>query len=97
LICDIQQSGGCVLRFGEIHYSIFIEIKCFTSIWLPANLPSPLPQNEQHEHKGKIDPITCPEDIEGEWRYTCTLSLTSALTIWILSTKYGITKVYEIS
>jgi hypothetical protein len=31
------------------------------------------------EIKGKDHPITCHEDREGENRYSCTLSLTSAL------------------
>jgi hypothetical protein len=29
--------------------------------------------------KGTVHPVTCHEDPEGEWRYSCTLSLTSTL------------------
>jgi len=29
--------------------------------------------------KGKVHPITCHEGIRGEYRYNCTLSLTSVL------------------
>jgi hypothetical protein len=61
------------------HYSQKMAIFALTRCWRPHPLAIVAKIQYIVQNKGKVRPIPCHEGPEGEYKYSCTLSLTSAL------------------